>query len=227
MEAATPRDVLASTGWLSTVDPELRTAILAAGRLRELDCGEMFHMAGDEKAGMWGLAVGQVGLISAMNAPTATVGYIFRAGDWGGYGPLLGSPRQADVIARTAAVILFVPYAALRRMFRDNPVWWEALAKLALSDVYRFGSWGTDLLIQESRARAAAILLHQAGCRRVGHGPVMVAAAQAELGEMANLSRHPIAKILHDFEARGWITCGYRRIDILDVAALRQVANGS
>jgi CRP/FNR family transcriptional regulator len=165
-------------------------------------------------------------MISAMNAPTATVGYICRAGDWGGYGPLLGSPRQADVIARTPAVILFVPYVDLRCMFRDNPVWWEDLARLALSDVYRFGSLGTDLLIKDSRARAAAILLHQAGCRRTGDGPVMVAATQAELGEMANLSRHPIARILHDFDASGWITCGYRRIDLLDVPALRQVADG-
>lgn len=225
MPEPSPRDFLAAAGWLSTVSPALRSAILAAGRLRELDPGEQFHVAGDERVGMWGLAAGQIGLTSAMNGPDQPVGFINHPGEWGGYGPLFGSPRQANAVARTAAIVLFVPYDALRQMLAEHPEWWVDFARLALFDVYRFGSWGADLLQKDSRARTAAVLLHQAGCRRAGDKPVTVAVAQGELGDMANLSRHPIANILHDFETNGWIACGYRKVEVLDAAALRSVAD--
>lgn len=37
-----------------------------------------------------------------------------------------------------------------------------------------------------------------------------------QLGEMANLSRHHVGRKLADFEAAGWVACGYNRIRIID-----------
>lgn len=48
----------------------------------------------------------------------------------------------------------------------------------------------------------------------------------SELGEMANLSRHPVADILAGFEAKGWIARGYRTTRLLDPDALRHLADG-
>ncbi len=129
------------------------------------------------------------------------------------------------MVARTPASILFIPYDALQRMLAANPAWWQDIARLALSDVYRFGSWGTDLLLKDSRARTAAILLHLSGCRRAGTGAPTVVVSQSELAEMTNLSRHPIGTILAEFQACGWIACAYRRVDVLNPAALRQMAD--
>lgn len=222
-----PRKFLATNGWLATASPGLREAILGHGRWRELDPGEQVHVAGDERVGMWGIANGQVGIRSAMNAAEMPTGYIYRPGDWGGYAPLLGSPRRSDAAARTAVMILFLPYQTMQRMLVESPAWWADVARLALHDVVRYGSWGTDLLLRNSRARVAAILLHLAGSRRAGLEPAEVVVSQSELGDMTNLSRQPVNMVLNDFEAAGWIACGYRRIDVLNPAALRRLADNA
>lgn len=220
-----PGEFLATNGWLAAASPALREAILGHGRWGELGPGEQVHVAGDERVGMWGIANGQVGIISAVNASEAPTGYVYRPGDWGGYAPLLGSPRRGDAVARTAVVILFVPYQTMQRMLVETPAWWADVARLALHDVARYGSWGTDLLLRDSRARVAAILLHLAGSRQAGLEPAEVVVSQSELGDMTNLSRHPVSIVLNDFEAAGWIACGYRRIDVLNPTALRRLAD--
>lgn len=219
------RNVLATRGWLATVDPGFRDAILAAGRMRKINCGEYVQVAGDERKGLWGLAEGQIGIASAISAPDISFGYIYNVGDWAGYGPLLGTPRVADAVARTPSVILYVRYDTMHRMLADNPGWWREIALLALCDVHRFGDWGSDLLLRNSQARTAAILLHLAGLRRSGEGPATIVVSQSELGEMTNLSRHPIGIILQQFEADGWIASSYRHITLLNVEALRDRAS--
>lgn len=150
---------------------------------------------------MWGIAKGQVGIRSAMNAAEMPTGYVYRPGDWGGSGPLLGSPRRGDAVARTAVVILFLPYQTMQRMLVENPAWWADVARLALHDAFRFGSWGTDLLLKNSRARVAAILLHLAGTRQTGLEHAEVVVSQSEQGDMINLSRQPVGMVLNEFDA--------------------------
>jgi CRP-like cAMP-binding protein len=220
------RQTIATAGWLATTSPELRAALLQTGRLRELDPGELFNIAGDEQAGMWGVASGQVALRSAMNRPDIPVGYIYHVGDWGGYAPLFGYPRRGDVTARTAAVILFLPYGPLRRLLASNQAWWEDVGRLLVTDVFRFARWGSDLMMTDSRARVAAILLHQAGRRTGPDTPADVLLSQSELAAMSALSRHPVAAILHDFRKAGTISLSYGRIAIEQPAALRAIADG-
>ncbi|WP_162410795.1 Crp/Fnr family transcriptional regulator [Pseudoxanthomonas daejeonensis] len=80
-------------------------------------------------------------------------------------------------------------------------------------------------MIKDSERRVAAVLLDQAGCHHAG-GAVTMHLSQADLGEMVNLSRHPVGAILADLADRGWVACGYRTIGILDGDALRRLANG-
>jgi CRP/FNR family transcriptional regulator, cyclic AMP receptor protein len=224
MSASAHLAPLTEAGWLATANPSLRQAILDLGRLRTLDQGEQFQKIGDQKVGMWGVAEGQVG-ISTVYGPANLTQFIYQPGEWGGYAPLLGSPRLADVFARMPTLILFIPYAPLQGMLANNPVWWKDLARLALHDAHRFGAWGADLLQKSSRSRTAAILLNLSGCRFSGNASFPVLASHAEIGEMANLSRHPVEMILHEFEHLGWIACGYRRLDLLDATALRRMAD--
>jgi CRP-like cAMP-binding protein len=220
-----PRAFLAANGFLRTASPGLRDALLAAGLVRSIEAGEIFNIAGDEQAGIWGLASGQVALTSAMNAPDSPAALLYNPGDWGGLAPLFGYPRQSNVEARAASVILFIPFRDVRRMLADNPVWWADIAKLSFDYGLRYAAFAVDLLLRDSRQRAAAILLHQAGARHAGDSPVTLLLTQEELGEMMNLSRHPTGAMLRDFEAAGLIALGYRQMTLLKPEGLRDIAD--
>lgn len=223
--AESSRHFLCSHGWLATVPPAFREAIFAIGRLREISSGETFNIAGDTNVGIWGLVSGQVAIVSAMNNPDAPIALIGNPGHWGGLAPLFGQPRLANVTARVPSVILFVPYQALRQMLDATPVWWEHVGMLAYEHVMSYGQIIGDLMLQDTRARMASILLHQAGIRNTGDGPVTLAFTQEELGRMANLSRQPAGQILREFEALDMIHLGYRQIIVLQPNALRGLIN--
>jgi CRP-like cAMP-binding protein len=220
------RCVLCKTGWLATVPPALQEAVLENGRLRKIQAGETFNIAGDTEVGIWGLVSGQVAITSAMNGPDAPAALLNNPGQWGGLAPLFGRPRLANVVARLPSVILFVPYLALRQMLAANPAWWEHFGLLAYEHGLSFGQLAVDLLQSDTRARTAAILLHQAGLRNAGEGPMTLVLTHGEIGAMANLSRHPMANLLHSFNAEGLIKPGYRQIVVLQAATLRRIANG-
>jgi CRP-like cAMP-binding protein len=82
-----------------------------------------------------------------------------------------------------------------------------------------------DLLIRDSARRLAAVLLRVTAMGEVppadGEGYTLT---QAELGEMANISRHQVNRTLGMMRRAGWIDSRYHRIRLLDVAALKAFA---
>ncbi len=76
-----------------------------------------------------------------------------------------------------------------------------------------------DLMIPDRDRRIAAVL---ARCAALD-GPVPL--LQEELGEMANASRKQVNAALGRFCARGWVTPGYRVIQVLDRSALEAFAH--
>ena len=220
------RDRLTEFGWLALTPPDFSAALLAAGQAQSVAAGVLFSRAGDMGSSLWGVIAGQVAVTSAMNSPDASPGILFNQGDWGGYMPLFDRPRPANCRALVDTQLLVVGDSSVRRLLTWNPGWWKHLGQLAMLNGLAFATVAVDLLIKAADRRVAAILLNQAGCRHPGRPPALLHLAQAELGEMANLSRHPIADLLAEFEVRGWIERGYRTIRLLDPAALRQLADG-
>jgi CRP/FNR family transcriptional regulator, cyclic AMP receptor protein len=218
---------LARTGWLSACPAPFAQAVLAAGLVRHLQPGEPFNIAGDIEGGIWGIAEGQASGISGINGPAAPVSFVMHPGYWGGTGPLFGFPRIGHALARTPATILLVPYRALKRLLAETPAWWEHLGALNFRIIRHYGSFAVDLQLPDSRQRTAAILLQVAGLRFEGEPPRTVDITQAELGQIANLSRHPVGEHLRAFVRQGLITLGYRQVTLHDVAALRALADGS
>lgn len=219
------RRFLSCQGWLAQVPADFRDALLAGGQLRMFGPDEIVSLAGDTDVGMWGIVSGQLAFVSALNGADAPVTQLLHPGDWAGAAPLLGRPRMASCTARIESCILFLPMTHLRQV-QKRPDFFEHLAQLMLDHFYRATMIAGDLVQKSGARRVAGMLLNEAGCRRTGapRGPLHL--TQAEVGDMSCLSRHPTAHILAGFGANGWIASGYRRIDILDAAALRRLADG-
>lgn len=223
--AAAACGILRRRGWLSTVPTDMQQAILAKGQIQGISTGSIFNVAGDTEVGIWGLISGQLAVTSALNGAEAPMALLNHPGHWGGMAPLFGKPRLANVSALIPSTVLFVSLSKLRQMLNESPSWWEYFGLLVYDHAITYGQLSVDLLLPRSTARTAAILLHQAGLRNTGDGPVRVFLTQEELGAMANLTRQPIGRILREFEAAGLIALDYHQIMIEDPASLRAVAN--
>ena len=217
--------ILTSRGWLPNTPAEFRDALMAAGQEDSVDAGCLFNRAGETGHALWGVVTGQIAVSSAMNGADAGPGILFNPGDWGGYMPLFGRVRPANCRAITDVRLFQIGYPAIRRLLEDRPGWWEYLGLLAMMNGLAFATVAVDLLIPGSERRLAATLLNLAGCRREGE-PFALHLSLTELGEMANLSRHPVADILSTFESRNWVARGYRTTRLVNVGALRQLADG-
>ena len=81
-----------------------------------------------------------------------------------------------------------------------------------------------DLIQPDSEIRVAQRLLTLMGV----HGPDRtpgITIAQSDLATMCGLARQTLNKVLTGLETRSLIARSYRRIDILDAAALSQLAH--
>ncbi len=218
---------LAREGWLAAMAVDFRNAFLSAGHLRTFASGDQISTAGDDAEvgpGIYGVAAGQVAIMSALGAPDAPVSLLFNPGSWGGYAPLFGWTRVAHLRAITPTSILCVSLGEVRRMLNARPDWWQHFAQLSFEAGMTYATVAVDLLLPRADRRLAAMLLHHANCRHAGQAhPIYL--SQEEVGETARLSRHPTRHLLRAFQARGWLCQSYRYIRILAPEQLRKLAD--
>jgi CRP-like cAMP-binding protein len=82
-----------------------------------------------------------------------------------------------------------------------------------------------DLLIRDSGRRLAAVLLRVTAMGAVP--PIDVdgyAITQADLGEMANISRHQVNRIIGILQRVGLVEVGYNRVRLIDIEGLMAFA---
>lgn len=221
---------LAAIGWLRDAPADFRTALLAAAQPRHFPAGAIFWQAGEPSEGLLGIVRGEASLLHAMARPDTQVLHIVGPGFWGGYGALLNDrPVAMTLQARTAVDAVLVPRHKILAILTAQPQHWREIGRLTLENVFLPTIVAADLMIADSRQRCAATLLRLAGCRAADTGndtqPQAINASQDEVAAMANTTRHTIGPILRKFTDAGLIKPVYRSISIVNVAALRAVAD--
>jgi CRP-like cAMP-binding protein len=217
--------VLAGSPWLAPRPQEFREIFLAMARWHRADTGAVITLAGEEADDMIGLADGTAALIAAQGRADTPIMHLVRAPFWMGYGPmLLGKPRVVTAIARSPVLFASFPKAKIVPLLESRPGWWRPFTAL-------LGEYGdlsaliaADLLIPNSEARCAAVLLRFGRARFPGPADadeIEVPVSQDELALAANLSRNSAGSILRVLSADGLVRTGYRTIIIQSPAALR------
>jgi CRP/FNR family transcriptional regulator, cyclic AMP receptor protein len=218
--------VFAQRGWLSRQPQAFRSRFIRLGRLVALERGApVFHM-GDHSGGVFGIVSGAVAVMGGTQWQLPAMAHIERAGDWFGHGPVLrGGSRTLTFVAAEPTTLLQVPLDRLRPLLQDDPDFSARLAQMADASTETVVWAARDLLIRDSARRLAAVLLWVTAMGEVPPGhPEGYALTQAQLGEMANISRHHVNRILGTLRRAGWIEAHYNRIRLLDVAALKTFA---
>ena len=220
MDKATALNVMTTRGWLSRRPKPFRETVVQRSHLRYFEPGESLYNVGDAGLGMYGLISGQL-LIRL--PPTDSVGSIMTPGFW--VGEATAFRREARWVSLTAGTPSWVLHLE-QRDFDDMIQDAENCRNFAINTSEALSEAVTvvaNLIQPDSKVRVAQRLLTFMGL--FGEPRQMtLAVSQADLGVMCGLSRQTLSKVLAGLVEAGIIAVGYRKIDILDVVALRRLA---
>jgi CRP/FNR family cyclic AMP-dependent transcriptional regulator len=125
-------------------------------------------------------------------------------------------------------VLLHLPLHAIDEIVARDPHAWRLFGLITIAHLDLAIGGSDDLMIRDHVARFVAVLL-RVGNRRSGsrdgtdpvNEPVEIDVRHDELAHMANVARTTAGSILRSLAEQGLIALSYRRITILNAAALR------
>ena len=193
--------------------------LLREGRRQRFAAGALIQQRGDAGSGFWLIEQGTVSICRFGAEGEVTVFGILGAGDlFGELAYFTGLPRQVDVVADTAAVLVRIEPPLIERLLDENPNFARWLLK-SLGNQLRTA---LDRIERDrslpARSRVARLLLDLA--KR--DGPRSAITHQA-LGELLGLSRVTVGQVLGELARAEVIRSGYRQIVVTDLARLRQL----
>lgn len=223
-------DELLREGWLSRCPRDFQQAVLDRGKVRRYAAREfVFHLA-DGPAGVFGVASGSFSLIAAAERNVPRLGHVMHPGMWFGEGPLMGAARRRFAVqACTPGEVIYLPLEEIEKMCIAEPAWHRLLGRLAFENLTVAISVITELQLRGSEARLAAVLLRAAGRTVLAPDRALqpVHLGQAELGEMANVSRQHVNATLRRWQEVGWITMRYGEVRVTSPERLLERASAS
>jgi CRP/FNR family cyclic AMP-dependent transcriptional regulator len=219
------RHLLATHGWLATSSPAFREALLDICEWRHFDEGDVCFGSDDATGEFFGIAVGCLASTHRWSGNGAEIVHVWHPGEWTSEAPLVSdTPRLGPLVARTAGLLAVVPAQSLSNLLMVEPAFWQDIARQCDQRGFAWATAALDLLRRDSDQRCIASLLRLAGCRfrdPPGGPPYLAPISQQELAEASNQCRNGVSPVLRQLEAAGEINVGYRRIVILNSAALR------
>lgn len=221
-------EVFAARGWLAGPPATFRSLLIREAVPMEARPGSVVFRIDDESNGLYGIVTGAIGVEGGHRRETPLLGHVLRHGEWFGIKAVLhGGPRELTYRAIEPTRLLFIDRTRLVPLMQGDPDIAVRVGQLAEIG-NRLGAWAVrDLLTPDAGRRLAAVLLRVLGMGEVvPDDPQGFWLTHAQLGEMANLSRHHVGRKLAVFEAQGWIACGYNRIRLLDPEGLGAFAYG-
>lgn len=214
-------DVLRSQGWLSQQPEAFATAVLQQGHLRRFANGARVFSVGDPAGGAYAIVSGVVAISIAPGATGPHLVHYGSPGWWFGEGGFLtGRPRMLGVDAIGDCQLFHLPLEAMERLAARDPANIRRFGQIAMVNI-GLALTVIDGLLEPDPARRIAASL----CRCLGAAPSgSVRISQAELGQISNVSRKVVNRVLREFGQRGWLSVGYGRIEVREARALRDFA---
>lgn len=215
MTRAEAERLVLKSGWLAERPPDIRADVLGRCRLLLPRPGSFLRFAGDEQGGIYGVASGGIGIQLPLTTERQVLVSIVRRGTWFGYAP---SGKYAawpmSYLVMEPSVLLHLPMAQLRELQASGGRISPHLAAVTDSSLERAVANVTNLLIRNPSRRIAASLLRIAP-EDDDSAPATIVISQEQLGEIANAARDVVNRALAQYEAKGWISVGYRTVTLL------------
>lgn len=224
-DRATIIDVLRQAVWLQGYPDDLVHRLVGEGRLVRLNGGEWAQAEGDDRPGLsvvisgllhsYCAAPGDREVLIGLVGPGSVIGHATRYS---------GGPRLVTAICVEPSSFLELSEEALERVSAQAPHIWQAIAGFAYAHMRSAVRMAAEVISLRPRERIAARLLafhdhmHAADKR-------IIKVSQELLGEMMGLTRKTINHHLSAFEGAGLIQVGYGKIELVNIAGLKLIAD--
>ena len=215
---------LCQTGWLSRQPAAFQQELLRNAELRTYRNGSTIQVAGDEPAGLYGLASGQLSVMITPDASPHILAQVAQPGWWFGDVALLSDGgRVVTVGARGPVEILVIKRASILRLAEQDAQTWKRIAGITLMHLDQALRIIRAVSIPSPELRIALALSRLIErYSREADMPADILVTRSELGEMARMTRNAVIPVLNGLQADGLITCSYRKITVCSVAKLWQ-----
>jgi CRP/FNR family cyclic AMP-dependent transcriptional regulator len=205
--------------WFASLDQKLAEALVAAGRVRDLDEGQWIYSEGDEEPGLCLVIGGVLRLEASAGSERGVLIGLVGAGQAIGQSRRFGGGRRiVTASAQRSARVLLVPDSALPGIADRAPGAWAAVIALLYDQLDAAVHAAALNLCLTPRQRVAARLAQLADVEGV------VAATQADLAEMCGLSRKSASGHILALAANDWVVPLYRSLLVVDPNGLRAFA---
>jgi CRP-like cAMP-binding protein len=216
--------VLRECEWLAREPPALAEALLAHGRLLQLNAGEWAQAEGDDHRGLVVVISGVVHVsCQASGQRTVLIGHCEAGSVLGHATRYSGGPRLVTAVCAAPSVVLAVPERGLEEVATQWPTLWRALATSAYSYTRRTVRALAELISLPPRQRLAARLLLSA--TPAPSGEKVVRLSQQALGEMIGVTRKTVNAHLAVLERQKLLTASYNHIVLRDPKGLQRIAD--
>ncbi len=135
-----------------------------------------------------------------------------------------GAPRTADATANTNCEILIIDRREFLPFVRSQPALSMKFIELLCARLRRTSGQVEQIILQNLPGRLASALIGLTEARKLEPEGRTIAITQQEISEMVGMTRESINKQLRAWAARSWVRLEHGAIVVLDLAALREVA---
>ena len=150
------------------------------------------------------------------------------AGAWVGEGSVIkGEPRPYDVVAIRDSVVAFVPRATFQWLMKESHGFSGWLIGQLNARLGHFIAMVQSLRLNDTTAQVAYCLASLFNRDLYPGTTPQLAISQEEIGRLAGVSRQIANRVLHEMQDKGYIRIGYGSIEVLDLAALQEIASGA
>ncbi len=214
--------------WLSRFPPLMREALLNKTVWRKFEAGDLIYKAGEEAIGLYAVATGQAKIIGTASDGGDVLISLVHPGEWTSFLPIIdASPQPFSMVASRSSVVAMLPRATVDAIMGED-VTGQRLLFGPLTGMLRYLY---EYLI-ETNQRAPLRLVAQRlyDLARCTYHPstsprdFVDDLRQNDLAMATGLSRPTVNRTIKELAAAGLIKIGYRKISIVDPAALAKFA---
>jgi CRP/FNR family transcriptional regulator len=191
--------------------------------------GELIFKQGGVPFGLFILFQGKVKISKTGNDGRELIVRLAKEGDIIGYRALLGEDNYfCSATAIDNVQICFIPKDSLFKLIAKSPDIAFKLMKIFAADLRKAESNSTALTQKQVRQRVAEalLLLKEIYAFEADGFTLNIKLTREEFASIAGTVRETATKLLSEFKSNGLIELDNKRIKILDLIRLREMANG-
>lgn len=216
------KDVISSSMLFNNLPAEQLDAILAIGKEKHFDKGEVIFFEGDPGHGFFVVISGQVKIFKVSDIGKEQILHIFGPGDIFGEVPVFyGNPFPASAKSLLATTVMFFPRDAFVELLEGNCAIALAMLGVLARRLRIFTEQIEYLSLKEVPARLAGYLLYLQKTQK-NHDVVELEISKGHLASLLGTSPETLSRIFKKMTEEKLISVQGRTIILLDKTGLEK-----